>query len=316
MIRHVDSGAVFRTIQLPLCCLVGISWTSQTVGAEALTSYPGYTGEYDGFSLVLDERFDKLDRKIWKKGDGAVGGESMCRFTRQGVRIRDGILELVVDKRYIESSYSRDHEQQKGHYDYYCGELRTLRDKRFRYGRIEARLKAPDRETASGYISSLFTYRNEGPEGEREWEEIDVELEGGRPDKFQANLIYGRNAWAWWATRDYGAWEHKIDVGPVDEWRVFAIEWLPDRISWYVDGQLVKTLKNTDIDCDPECVPPQRQPAMIPDNKAELMVNFWIPNDTIQDKFGGNKRRNRYPMIASYDWIRLYQYDEAPLENW
>jgi beta-glucanase (GH16 family) len=316
MNRYLNNSLAFRAIQLQLCCLFSFAFTPDTAGAEAPTAYPGYTGEYDGFTLVLDERFHKLDGKIWKKGDGAVGDESMCRFTRQGVRIRDGILELVIDQRHIKSSYSRDHKQRKRQYEYYCGELRTLRKKRLRYGRIEARLKAPDRETASGYISSLFTYRNEGPEGEKEWEEIDVELEGGRPDKFQANLIYGRNAGAWWATRDFGAWEHKIDVGPVDEWRVFAIEWLPDRISWYVDGQWVKTLKNTDIDCDPECVPPQKQPATIPDNEAELMINFWIPNDIIQNEFGGNKQRNEYPMIASYDWIRVYEYDEAPLENW
>jgi beta-glucanase (GH16 family) len=316
MIRNRSKGAIFRAMPLRLCCLFSLVSTSHSVGAEALTSYPGYTGEYAGFSLVLDERFDELDRKIWKKGDGAVGEESMCRFTRQGVRIRDGVLELVVDKRYVDGSYSRDHKQHKGPYGYYCGELRTLGKKRIRYGRIEARMKAPDRESASGYISSLFTYVNEGSEDEREWEEIDVELEGGRPDKFQANLIYGRNAWAWWATRDYGAWEDKIDVGPVDEWRVFAIEWSPDRISWYVDGKLVKTLKSTDIDCDPTCVPPQKHPASIPDNEANLMINFWIPNDIVQNEFGGNKYRNQYPMIARYDWLRLYQYDAAPLENW
>ena len=45
-------------------------------------------------------------------------------------------------------------------------------------------MKAPARETASGYISSLFTYINEpDANGEREWEEIDVELQGRRPDE-------------------------------------------------------------------------------------------------------------------------------------
>ena len=126
MIKYTNGSAMFRAIQLQLCCLFSLAFTTDAAGAEGPTAYPGYTGEYDGFTLVLDERFDKLDRSIWKKGDGAVGEESMCRFTRQGVRIRDGILELVVDKRYIEGSYSRDHRQQKGHYGYYCGELRTL----------------------------------------------------------------------------------------------------------------------------------------------------------------------------------------------
>ena len=97
---------------------------------------------------------------------------------------------------------------------------------------------------------------------------------------------------------------------------MFAIEWRPDRISWYVDGELVKTLSAADIDCDPDCVPPQTLPTPIPNDPADVMINFWIPNDEIQDVFGGNKQRNVYPMRTRYDWLRIYQYDAEPLGNW
>lgn len=279
-----------------------------------LVAYPSYTGSYQGFSLVVDERFDRFDETLWRTGDGAVGGESMCRFQPQGVQVQDGILKLVVQKEPIAAGWSFDHEQEKGPYDYSCGELRTRDEVTFHYGRFEARMKAPNRETASGYISSLFTYRfdtdpaSDTPEA-TEWEEIDVELEGGRPDKFQANLIYGKDTWEWWRTRVYGAWEDKIEVGPVDEWRVFAIEWLPDSISWYVDGKRVKTLYAADIDCEPECVPPQEKPTPIPDNPTTIFMNFWIPVDAVQDYFGGNKERNQYPMTSEYDWFRYYRWD-------
>ena len=164
--------------------------------ANELVAYPGYTGDYPGFTLRLDERFDRFDPDIWAKGDGAVGGEAMCRFTANGVQVVDGILELVIRKEHVPESWSEDHKQEKGVYDYSCGELRTRADQRVHYGRLEARMKAPQRQKASGYISSLFTYRSEGTP--KEWEEIDVELEGGRPDKFQANLIYGLDTWEWW----------------------------------------------------------------------------------------------------------------------
>lgn len=39
------------------------------------------------------------------------------------------------------------------------------------------------------------------------------------------------------------------------------------------------------------------------------MMNAWIPNDTIQDDFGGNKSGNVYPLITEYDWFRYYQWD-------
>lgn len=284
-------------------------------------AYPGYTGVYPGFSLVLDDRFDNFNQKVWQKGDGAVGAEAFCRFQDQGVQIVDGKLELVVRKESVAASWSYDHDQQKGPYNFSCGELRTLETKKFRYGRIETRMRAPKRETASGYISSLFTYtndfdRNAPKDSLQEWEEIDVELEGGRPDKFQANLIYGKNTWEWWRTREYGAWEDKIEVGPVDEWRVFAIEWVPDAIRWYVDGKLVKTLLQVDIACQPLCMPPQKHPTPIPDNPTTIFMNFWIPNDAIQNEFGGNKRDNQYPMKTQYDWIRYYQLDSHPVEGW
>lgn len=289
--------------------------------AESLTAYPEYAGKYKGFSLLLDERFNEFNDTVWRKGDGAVGGESVCRFQEQGVKIVNGVMELEVRKEQVQPSWSVDHQQDKGVYDFSCGEFRTIESKKIRYGRIEARMKAPARDKASGYISSLFTYtndfdRNGSAADKTEWEEIDVELEGSRPDKFQANLIYGENTWEWSRTRDYGAWEDKIIVGPVDEWRVYAIEWLPDTIKWYIDGKLVKTLHQHEIDCKPECVFPQKNPTPIPDNPTDIIINFWIPNDSIQDVFGGNKSGNVYPMKTQYDWIRYYQLDSHPMKGW
>jgi beta-glucanase (GH16 family) len=284
---------------------------------EPLAAYAGYTGDYPGFTLVLDERFDRFDESVWSIGDGAVGTESACRFQEAGVRFEHGMLQLIVDDVPVPAGWSEDHQKMKTAYDHRCGELRTRPELRIRYGRIETRMHAPHREEASGYISSLFTYVNEANEQfSREWEEIDIELEGGRPDAFQANLIYGVDTVNWSETRRFGAWEHKIDVGPVDAWRVFAIEWLPDSISWYVDGELVKTLRATDMDCEPACIDPQEEPTPIPDTHTDVMMNFWIPNDQIQEVFGGNKARNVYPMRTRYDWLRIYQYDAEPLENW
>ena len=313
--------SIIASFVLLTACSSGLQRESahqEVVKSDTPIAYVGYTGEYEGFTLLVDERFDAFNSDLWKKGDGAVGGESMCRFSEQGVQVNDGLLELVIQQEDIPPSYSIDHQQDKGPYPYSCGELRTQPKRIFRYGRIETRMKAPSRETASGYISSLFTYTNDFDadkpnKGLQEWEEIDVELEGGRPDKFQANLIYGTNTWEWWRTRSYGAWEDKIEVGPVDEWRVFAIEWLPDAIHWHVDGKLVKTLDQKDIDCQPACIAPQENPTPIPDNPTALFMNFWIPVDAIQDTFGGNKKRNTYPIRTQYDWFRYYQLDSHPV---
>ncbi len=277
-------------------------------------AYAGYTGVYAGYTLKLDERFNALNTNVWSKGDGAVGNESMCRFTPQGVQVVNGNLELVIRNEYVPGSWSVNHNAEKGAYNYSCGELRTLTSKRIKYGRIETRMKAPARAVAKGYIASLFTYVHEG--APREWEEIDVELEGGRPDKFQANLIYGVNVPDWNATRQWGAWEHKIDIAPADAWRVYAIEWTPTVMRWYVDGVLVKTLNSDWMDCNPSCVAPQIMVTPVPNNLTDLMMNFWIPNDAVQDFFGGNKAGNVYPMKTQYDWVRIYSLNTNPLANW
>lgn len=278
------------------------------------TAYPGYTGVYAGYTLKLDDRFDSLNTAVWAKGDGAVGTESMCRFTPQGVQVVGGNLELVIRNEYVPGSYSYNHQADKGAYNYSCGELRTVPAKKIKYGRIETRMKAPARAVAKGYISSLFTYKNEG--SPREWEEIDIELEGGRPDMFQANLIYGVNVADWNGTRQWGAWEHKINIAPADQWRVYAIEWTPTAMKWFVDGVLVKTLDKDWMDCLPSCVAPQVLATPVPDNLTDLMMNFWIPNDSIQNTFGGNKTGNVYPMTTQYDWVRIYSLNTNPLTNW
>ncbi|MER2493880.1 glycoside hydrolase family 16 protein [Catenovulum sediminis] len=312
--KHLTQLSLLSVVVTSLGVGCSTEFQSQSMDKKVMpTAYEGYTGVYPGFTLKLDERFDAFNEQIWAKGDGAVGNESDCRFQPQGVQVVDGLLNLIIQQEEIEAGFSVDHQKDKKAYSYSCGELRTVEQKKVKFGRFETRMKAPNRETASGYISSLFTYTNSGLQ---EWEEIDVELEGGRPDKFQANLIYGLNTVNWSKTREWGAWEDKIVVGPVDDWRVFAIEWTPDAIKWFVDGTLVKTLSQSDLNCEPSCKPPQIHKTPIPDNLTQLMMNFWIPNDQIQDVFGGNKHRNLYPMITQYDWIRIYEWDNAPFENW
>jgi hypothetical protein len=70
------------------------------------------------------------------------------------------------------------------------------------------------------------------------------------------------------------------------------------------------------MDCNPSCVAPQFMYTPVPNDLTDLMMNFWIPNDSIQNAFGGNKAGNVYPMTTQYDWVRIYSLDSNPLTNW
>ena len=54
------------------CLMIGVfgSAVAEDKASDALIAYPGYTGEYPGFTLVLDDRFDSFDTDVWRKGDG------------------------------------------------------------------------------------------------------------------------------------------------------------------------------------------------------------------------------------------------------
>jgi len=273
------------------------NFTITVTEKPAVTAYDGYTGEYPEFTLVVDERFDEFDNEQWIKSTHTFA-EPGCIFEESGVEISEGIMSLVIDESTNAKGYS-------------CGEIRSV--DRYSYGRMEARIKSPATETASGFVSSLFTYVfNPQDANTINWRELDIEMEGGRPEKFQANYIYGDDEWEWWKTRGWGAYEDIIDIGPISEWKVYALEWTPEFVKWYVNGELVKTLLPEDLLAgthNGSNAIPHTQDAMIPEFPMGLYMNFWIPNDAVQDGFGGNKERNVYPMVAEYDWFRYYSLD-------
>ncbi|MFT7559181.1 MAG: beta-glucanase (GH16 family) [Flavobacteriales bacterium] len=259
-------------------------------------SYPGYTGLYPNFTMTLDDRFEFLDTNFWETGDGGFN-ENDCRFQPQGVQFINGKMQLVVAEEFVPASNSVSNGNQLVvDKDYSCGELRSKEP--VLYGRLEARVRTPNVDQASGYISSLFTYLNDADDGFR-WREIDVEMEGARPTKFQRNLIFGEGTWIWSETRAWGAYEEVMEIGSTSDWRVYAIEWTENQILWYVDGELESTLTMAEVN---------QLGATIPELASKIMMNFWIPNDQIQNAFGGNKADNVYPMVAEYDWFRYYEW--------
>lgn len=280
------------------------------ISQPLLEAYAGYTGEYPGFKLAIDERFNSFDSNLWARGDGAVGNEADCRFQPQGVEVVDGILQFVIRKENIAAGFSLDHQKDKRAYGFSCGELRT--NAKFRYGRLETRFHTPV-TPATGFISSLFTY-DMSPT--YEWREIDIEVEGRRPGKMQSNLIFGNNSdvyhYDWGATRNWGAWEDATHVTPrpLSQWIVYAIEWTPNYIAWFMDGVEVRRLTNAYLAAHspaPNSVN-MGMPAHIPTNATQIMMNFWIPTPAVGPGFGGDPAGNQYPMVAEYDWFRYYEY--------
>merc|ERR1711879_418036 len=87
---------------------------------------------------------------------------------------------------------------------------------------------------------------------------------------------------------------NEVGVNVRTGFHTYAFEWLPDSVTWYIDGKVVRKRKVG--------MPP------IPDLSAKIMMNLWIFNDGAY--FGGPKlSNNRYPMTSEYDWFRFYRWD-------
>ncbi len=165
----------------------------------------------NGTSFV--ENFDTLDRKIWYVSDGWNNGPHQnCTWSKDQVKINEGILELTFEER------------KAGERNFVCGEIQTR--KRFGYGTYEVRMKTAN---GSGLNSAFFTYI--GPADKKPHDEIDFEVLGKNSAKVQLNqYISGK-----------GGNEQLVDVpgGANNGFNDYAFVWEKERLRYYVNGQMV-----------------------------------------------------------------------------
>ena len=121
------------------------------------------------------------------------------------------------------------------------------------YGRYEVVMKSAN---MPGVVSSFFTHTGEyhgDPHSE-----IDFEFVGGKPRELHTNYF-------WDGASD--ALDIPLGFDASEDFHVYAFEWLPDQITWYVDGQKVRTVESASAS-----VP-------IPAASGRVMANIWAANN-------------------------------------
>jgi beta-glucanase (GH16 family) len=150
---------------------------------------------------------------------------------------------------------------------------------RVQYGRLSARIKAGK---AGGVLSTLFFYG----EYAGKVHEIDVEL---FPD--QADAPNFTSYMDWQEKDDYVPGPHYYHLQPkipgfdCREWHVYTIDWLKDRVVWYVDGKKWAETKE-----------------IVPFQPTEIMMNSWYPNTWAKAK----------PDQDSEEWVDWIRWKELP----
>jgi beta-glucanase (GH16 family) len=255
--------------------------------------------KYDGFTLWVVEDFTQpldLDHDpIWTYSDG---GFQTHRFTKDAITFEPGKMVLTLSDTKAASSCSFSNTGVVPEQPRTTGELRSKHNW-FRYGRYEARLKAPsvkpnDAVTNGNYIASFFTYRQPACQ---EWREIDLEVTGDSPNHLSTNLITAEQDCNFTPDKEQvQAFELPIDFRT--DFQTIGFEWLPGSIKFYYLG------------ADGKQVPVRDLPsAKVPTLSAKLLANLWVfgaPYD-----FGGKMGENdQLPFRAEYDFIRFYKWDQ------
>ena len=152
----------------------------------------------------------------------------------------------------------------------------------FKYGRVEARIKGPVGSGSWGAFWMLGANIDERP-----WPgcgEIDItELLGREP-----NTVYGTPH----GPASGQSNTTTIDSGIASDFHNYAIDWLPDQITWYLDGKAYGSLNKSSV--------PDPEHAWVFDHEYYLLMNLAMGGT-----FGGAIDSNLQSSKMSISWIKF-----------
>ena len=102
-----------------------------------------------------------------------------------------------------------------------------------KYGRYVMRMRMAK---GSGLLSTFFTYKNGSEVSGAVWEEIDIEVLGKNDAyQMQSNIIVG-------SPRQTTEGLHTASQSLADDYHTYVLEWTPEYVAWYIDGQQVRRI--------------------------------------------------------------------------
>jgi beta-glucanase (GH16 family) len=264
---------------LPGCAGEGAS--PSEAGAPA-TPAPTPTPPSGEWTLVWAEEFDtpgSPDPSRWTYDLGYVANDEAQYYTSrsENVRVEDGTL--VIEAR---------REPWQG-YDYTSGRIKTQGLEEFVYGRVEIRAKLP---TGRGTWPALWMLgASISQVGWPRCGEIDImENVGFDPLTIHATVHTQANH----VTGSPESGTIEASPPPWEDFHVYSMEWYPDRIDVFLDGEKYFTFENDGAGTDAW---PFDQP------------EFIILNLAIGGNWGGQEGidESLFPHFLYVDYVRVYQ---------
>jgi beta-glucanase (GH16 family) len=263
------------------------------------------SGLASDWKLVWSDEFDQegpLDSAKWSYEEGFVRNRELQYYTvdrLKNARVENGHLIIEAHKeRFPNPGYRADAperrwQERREHADCTSASLTTRGRVEWTYGRIEVRAKLPSGRGTWPAIWMLGT--NIGEVGWPACGEIDImEYVGHDPGVVHANVhTRGYNH-----TRGNGRGARTTLADAEKEFHVYAVEWTPKKIEFFVDERKYFTLENdgTGVDSWPFDAP-----------------HYLILNLAIGGSWGGQQGidDNIFPQRFLIDYVRVYQSPEA-----
>ncbi len=249
------------------------------------------------YTLVWSDEFDgpDIDPANWEfmYGDGSdYGNPGWGNNEWQWYTDRSENCYISGGQMHIAAR--RDYWQ--GH-EYTSARLRTLYRADFLYGRIEASIKLP---STQGIWPAFWMLPTDSPYGG--WAasgEIDIMESINTADRVYGTIHYGGT----WPENVHSGGDYADGTDYSADFHTYTLQWEPDAMLWYVDGQLYYAVTSSGwySDADPGNT---RAPF---DNAFHMLLNVAV---------GGNwpgypDGSSVFPQELVIDWVRIYQ-DEAP----
>ena len=230
--------------------------------------------------LVWSDEFDgtTIDRSIWSFDSGPAN-DNIHYFTDrlENARVEDGRLHIIAAR-----------EPYQG-YEYTSALLKTSRSVYWRYGRIEASIKLP---ATYGLVPAFWMLPEDNTYG---WWPESGEIDIMEHPTNEISRIYGTahtGAYNWFTgSQPRGSSIQVWDAHTA--FHVYAVEWTPESIEFYVDEQKYYTFYK--FGSEPETWPF--------DEPFYLILSMAVGGGWVGEPYAAGV----FPAVMEVDYVRVYQ---------
>lgn len=218
-----------------------IIWLS----AYLVVSWPAFTSAEMLFSDDFNQ--DAVDTDKWHLSfwEGGILGTTTFKESPLP-EIKDGNIIITVESYNPEDGFSGDY--------FYGTDLKTVKLIPLTRGYVHIKVRAKMDSAIPGIVGGIFLFAFR-PESMMLHDEIDFEFVTSKPDLIMTNS---------YSNEPLGAGHPQVafyESGTITDYHVYEIKWETDKVSWFVDGNLIRV-----------------ETKHVPAIPMEMHFNAWVPD--------------------------------------